>query len=169
MVDHQAHFRHVMSHYPTGVCAITGYDASNAPCSMIVGSFTSVSLDPAMIGFLVGHQSTTWPKIAESGKFCVNVLAKDQSDLCTQLASSVADKCDGVDFITSSHGSISLARATVTIECAVRSTFEMGDHLFVLADALALAAHGNFEPMVFFRNRLTGIEPALEMIGTSTR
>ena len=38
-------FRRILGHYPTGVCAITAM-SNGRPLGMIVGSFTSVSLDP---------------------------------------------------------------------------------------------------------------------------
>jgi flavin reductase (DIM6/NTAB) family NADH-FMN oxidoreductase RutF len=41
-----AAFRRIMGHYPTGVCAITGMSPDGTPVAMIVGSFTSVSLEP---------------------------------------------------------------------------------------------------------------------------
>ena len=43
-------FRRILGHYPTGVCAVTSVNASG-PMGMIVGSFTSVSLDPPLVAF----------------------------------------------------------------------------------------------------------------------
>ena len=44
-----ADFRKVMGSYPTGVCAITATGANGAPIGMVVGTFTSVSLDPPLV------------------------------------------------------------------------------------------------------------------------
>ena len=46
-----ATFRHVLGHYPTGVCIVTSADGSGAPTGLVVGSFTSVSLDPPLVAF----------------------------------------------------------------------------------------------------------------------
>ena len=72
-------FRRILGHYPTGVCAITAL-APSGPVGMVVGSFTSVSLDPALVAFLPDRKSNTWPKIQAAGHFCVNILAERQLD-----------------------------------------------------------------------------------------
>ena len=76
--DDPAWFRHVLGHYPTGVTVATAMTSGNAPVGMVIGSFTSVSLDPPLVAFLPGRSSTTWPQIMASGAFCVNVLSAGQ-------------------------------------------------------------------------------------------
>ncbi|MCB2062129.1 MAG: flavin reductase family protein, partial [Novosphingobium sp.] len=68
-----AHFRQVLGAYPTGVAVITAMDTEGAPAGMVVGTFTSVSLDPPLVGFLPDKSSSSWPKIESAGRFCVNV------------------------------------------------------------------------------------------------
>lgn len=41
-------FRDVMGHYPTGVVVVTGM-VDDAPVGMVVGTFSSVSLDPPLV------------------------------------------------------------------------------------------------------------------------
>src|SRR3546814_2223086 len=76
-----ATFRKILGHYPTGVCAITAMSDTGIPSAMVVGSFTSVSLDPPLVAFLPDKSSTSWPKIEASGRFCVNVLGDNQEAL----------------------------------------------------------------------------------------
>lgn len=52
---------------------------------MVVGSFASVPLDPPLVGFFPDKGSTSWPRIERAGKFCVNVLASDQEQLCRRF------------------------------------------------------------------------------------
>ena len=65
-------FRRILGHYPTGVCAITAV-SDGRPVGMVVGSFTSISLDPPLVAFLPDRKSTTWAAIQAAGRFCVNV------------------------------------------------------------------------------------------------
>ena len=39
-------YRHVLGHYPTGVCIVTAMEKNGIAAGMVVGSFTSVSLEP---------------------------------------------------------------------------------------------------------------------------
>lgn len=156
----QAQFRHVLSHYPTGVSAIAGLDGSDAPCAMIVGSFTSVSLDPCLVGFLVGHASTSWPRLAETGRFCVNVLASEQHALCLKIASRDPDRLADIPFADDGAGRLRLGGAAASIDCDLHSTVEMGDHLFVLAHVVSLHADADRDPLLFWKKGFCGTRAA---------
>jgi len=86
-----ARFRQVLGAYPTGVCVVTSV-SNGVRLGLAVGSFTAISLQPALVGFFPDKGSTTWRKIAETGRFCVNVLAADQTDLCRRFAAKADDK-----------------------------------------------------------------------------
>ena len=151
-----AQFRAVLGSYPTGVCAITATGADGAPIGMVVGTFTSVSLDPPLVGFLPDKSSSTWPLIAETGHFCVNVLASDQQQACRQIASKGADKFAGVSHTASAHNLPILADAIAQIECAVHGVLDAGDHWFVLGRVLRLETLREDDPMLFYRGRYGG-------------
>ncbi len=55
--------RHVFGTFPTGVTALAAV-VEGGPQGIAVSSFTSVSLDPAMVLVCVAHSSTTWPVLA---------------------------------------------------------------------------------------------------------
>ncbi len=146
-------FRHVLGHYPTGVCVITATDGAGAPLGLVVGSFTSVSLDPPLVGFLPGKNSATWAQIQVAGHFCANVLASDQLALCQRLAGKGVDKFAGVDWHLSDHGLPVLDGVLAAIECRIASVTDAGDHDFVLGAVLRLEARRDADPMLFFRGR----------------
>ncbi len=150
-----ADFRAVLGNYPTGVAAITAMSEAGMPVGMVVGTFTSVSLDPPLVGFLPDKGSTTWPQIAAAGHFAVNVLASDQTGLCRQLAGK-GDKFAGVEYIVSCHGLPLLPDVIVAIECRIHSITDAGDHYFVLGSVLGLEAKREGDPMLFFKGRYGG-------------
>ena len=69
-------FRTVLGHFPTGVTIVSGLDGDH-PIGFTIGSFTSVSLDPPLVGFLPMKNSETWAAMEQSGSFCVNVLSRE--------------------------------------------------------------------------------------------
>lgn len=151
-----AAFRHVLGSYPTGVCAITALDLNGQPVGMIVGTFTSVSLDPPLVGFLPDRKSSSWPLIEAAGRFCVNVLGSDQQQVCRQIAGKGPDKFVGVEYAVSMHDLPIIAGAIAVIECSLRSVTDAGDHLFVLGNVLNMDVHRNDDPMLFHRGRYGG-------------
>ena len=155
-------FRKVLGHFPTGVTIVTGHGPSG-PTGFTIGSFTSVSLDPPLVGFLPQTDSVTWEMIAPSGRFCVNVLSAEQDDLCWRFAKTGTEdtRFDGVKWHESPSGSPILDRAVAWIDCAVEEVYTMGDHFFVLGRVEFLDADADHDglpprPLVFFRGNIGG-------------
>ncbi|MFD0309596.1 flavin reductase family protein [Streptomyces sp. NPDC127119] len=170
-----AEFRRVLGNFATGVTVITApapapttdpatatdpEAAPTAPAGFACQSFAALSLDPPLIAFMVARTSTTWPRIARAGVFCVNVLGAHQGDLCRGFAVSGSDKFAGVAHEPSPvSGSPRLAGATAWIDCAVHAVHTGGDHLIVVGRVNALGtpdpdADGNgAAPLLFHRGR----------------
>jgi 3-hydroxy-9,10-secoandrosta-1,3,5(10)-triene-9,17-dione monooxygenase reductase component len=146
-------FRKVLGSYPTGVCAITATGADQAPMGMIVGTFSSVSLDPPLIGFFPDKKSRSWAAIEPAGRFCVNVLASDQLDVCNQLASSRENKFEDLTHRTSDNGSPIIDGVLAWIDCDIHDVVDAGDHFFVMGRVIALEAGRDGDPMLFFKSR----------------
>lgn len=146
-----ADFRRILGHYPTGVCIITSIDADDVPLGMVVGSFTSVSLDPPLVGFLPMTSSESWRRIGATGRFCVNVLSARQEMLCRTFASRTPDKYEGVDYRLSPGGLPILDGAIAWIECSIHAEHEAGDHLIVLGAVRALDVDRPETPLLFFK------------------
>ncbi|WP_079731448.1 flavin reductase family protein [Novosphingobium mathurense] len=143
-------FRRVLGNYPTGVCVVTATDSDDQPLGMVVGSFGSISLDPPLVGFFPARTSTSWPRIAKAGRFCVNVMAIDQATTCRQIA-SVDEKFLGVDYEISEHGLPVLKNSLAAIQCHLESVLEAGDHLFVMGRVVGMEVMRDADPMLFFK------------------
>ncbi|MBH0112619.1 flavin reductase family protein [Novosphingobium sp. YJ-S2-02] len=147
-----AEFRKVLGSYPTGVCVITALDGEK-PAGMVVGSFTSVSLDPPLVGFFPDKSSSSWPLIEAHGHFAVNVMGSDQQDVCRSVSAKGAEKFVGVDYVVSDHNLPVIAGSIATIECKLYSVTEAGDHWFVLGEVLRMETTSEDAPMLFHRGR----------------
>lgn len=156
------HFRNVLGHFPTGVTVVTGLDAAGRPHGITIGSFVSVSLDPPLVGFLPGKNSRSWPAIAESGSFCVNILGAGQDELCWRFAKEPTEgesKFDGVEWKPASSGSPILPGVIGWIDCSVETAVEAGDHLFVEGRVQAMEHASDVDnAMIFFRGKVAKID-----------
>ncbi|MGW3633620.1 flavin reductase family protein [Streptomyces sp. NPDC005122] len=168
-VDH-GEFRRVLGNFATGVTVITapevpGEAAGTGPAGFACQSFSSLSLDPPLVCFMAGRTSTTWPRIARAGVFCVNVLGAHQGDLCRGFAVSGADKFAGVEYDAAPvSGSPRLAGTAAWIDCTIHAVHTGGDHLIVVGrvDALGTGDGGgdahagdgaDVPPLLFHRGR----------------
>ena len=144
-------FRRVLGHYPTGVCVVTAVDADGTAVGLAVGSFTSVSLNPPLILFCPDKNSTSWPRIEQVGRFCVNILAHDQRDVCHRFASKAADKFEGLGHRLSPRGNPILDDVVAWIDCSVHAVLGAGDHSIVLGRVLELSTLRVEQPLVFLK------------------
>ncbi|MFD4565995.1 flavin reductase family protein [Streptomyces sp. NPDC058467] len=174
----QAEFRRVLGNFATGVTVVTapvtggdgsgsgsgsgnsdsdGAEQEAAPAGFACQSFSSLSLDPPLVCFMVGRTSTTWPRIARAGVFCVNVLGAHQGELCRGFAVSGADKFAGVVYDAAPvSGSPRLAGAAAWIDCTIHAVHTGGDHLIVVGRVDALGTGDGTDamtPLLFHKGR----------------
>jgi flavin reductase (DIM6/NTAB) family NADH-FMN oxidoreductase RutF len=144
-------FRRTLGSFPTGVVVVTGAE-DGMPAGLAIGSFTSVSLDPPLVGFLPARSSTSWPAIHRSGAFCVNVLAADQLPICQAFATSGGDKYGACSWRTAVTGSPVLDGVLAWVDCSIERVDEAGDHYWVLGRVEDLAVErDDVGPLVFYR------------------
>lgn len=154
-----ADFRRILSHYPTGVCAITTV-VDGQPVGMIVGSFSSVSLEPPLVAFFPDRRSTTWPRVEAAGAFCVNVLGAGQHAICEALSRKGGNKFEGLDFAWTDDGLPAFAQAVIVIECALEAVHEAGDHFIAVGRVRSLTLDDARLPMLFHQGRYASISAA---------
>jgi flavin reductase (DIM6/NTAB) family NADH-FMN oxidoreductase RutF len=144
-------FREALGNYPTGVAVVTAVTDDGSPIGMVVGTFSSVSLDPPLIAFFPMSNSNSFAQLRMSKTFCVNVLASDQEPLCRQLATGGANKFDGVAWRPGPLGSPILDDAVSWIECTFDDIREAGDHYIVLGLVHEFAVERASLPLLFFQ------------------
>lgn len=151
-------FRRVLGSFASGVTVVTAPAAAEegSPAGFACQSFSSLSLDPPLVAFMVARTSTTWPRIARAGVFCVNVLGAGQQALCRAFAASGTDKFAGVDHDPAPvSGAPRLAGALAWIDCTIHAVHTGGDHLIVVGrvNALGTADGADEAPLLFHRGR----------------
>jgi 3-hydroxy-9,10-secoandrosta-1,3,5(10)-triene-9,17-dione monooxygenase reductase component len=143
--------RRAFGQYPTGVAVITAL-SPEGPVGMVVSSFTTVSLRPALVAFCAARTSTTWPVIADARSCCINVLAASQRELCQQLATRRDQRFEAVAWSGAASGAPILAGVVGWLDCRIVEVRVAGDHDFVLLEVRAHDARPELEPLLFHRS-----------------
>ncbi|MDJ1134081.1 flavin reductase family protein [Streptomyces iconiensis] len=155
-------FRRVLGDFASGVTVVTApaAEGETGPAGFACQSFASLSLEPPLVSFMVARTSTTWPRIARAGVFCVNVLSAAQNELCRAFAVSGADKFAGVTHAPAPvTGSPLLEGVSAWIDCEIHAVHTGGDHLIVVGRVRALdAQEGDGDPLLFHRGKLGRFE-----------
>ncbi len=147
-------FRSVLGHVPTPVVVVTAM-GPDGPLGLAIGSFTSVSLDPPLVGFFPARTSGSWAAMRTAGAFCVNVLADDQGDVCRTFATRGADRFAAVPWTPAPSGAPILTGGVAWIDCALEAELDAGDHVLVLGRVTALEPGRDAHALVFHRGDYT--------------
>lgn len=153
-------FRAIMGLWPTGVCVVTGVNAAGRDLGMVIGSFTSVSLDPPLVCFCPQKNSASWREMREGGRVCINILSEFQSELCWKFAAGdIFSRFAGVDAVRNANGVLCLADCPAWISADIHQDIEAGDHWIVVCRATAMAKGSDNLPLAFAKGRLNRLSP----------
>jgi 3-hydroxy-9,10-secoandrosta-1,3,5(10)-triene-9,17-dione monooxygenase reductase component len=153
--------RDVLGHFVSGVTVVTAM-AADGPVGFTCQSFSSLSLEPPLVAFAPARTSTTWPRLRDARRFCVNVLAEEQRDLSAQFARSGTDTYAGVGWAASPHGSPVLDGVVAWIDSELWAEYDGGDHTIAVARVLDLGADATRTPLLFHRGAY-GLQAAVEL------
>jgi flavin reductase (DIM6/NTAB) family NADH-FMN oxidoreductase RutF len=148
-------FRDVMGHYPTGVVVVTA-TVDGSPVGMVVGTFSSVSLDPPLVSFMPMTTSASYATLRSADSVCISVFAHDQIAACRTLASKDPDKFGKVEWETSPYGAPQISGAVAHIHGRISHEIEAGDHFITLVAVDDLAVVRPTTPLLFFQGGYGG-------------
>jgi 3-hydroxy-9,10-secoandrosta-1,3,5(10)-triene-9,17-dione monooxygenase reductase component len=144
-------FKEAMGTFATGITVVAGLEDGN-PVGFTCQSFVSLSIDPPYIALAPARTSTTWPRIARAGSFCVNVLSDSQRELCQGFAVSGGNKFEGVEWRPAPEtGSPLLEGSLAWVDCRVELVHDAGDHELIIGRVLDLGV-GEGSPLLFFKS-----------------
>ncbi|MET9608977.1 flavin reductase family protein [Streptomyces sp. NPDC006512] len=147
-----AAFREALGAFASGVTVVAAVGDDGRPAGLACQSFASLSLDPPLVLLCVGKDSTSWPRVRAAGRFGVSILAEEQREVCEALGRPGEEKFAGIGWERSAHGAVRVAGALATVECALDTVHEAGDHWLVTARVLELAARDGGSPLLYFRS-----------------
>jgi len=150
-------FRHVLSHFATGVTVVTTWDADGRPTGLTASAFTSVSLEPPLILVCVDHNAQSYPALRASGRFAVNILAAEHEAVSRRFASTSTDEFDGLTYRPGALGLPLLPEALAHLECRTVHAYPGGDHTIFVGEVEAAQAREG-APLVYFGGLYTRLD-----------
>lgn len=141
--------RDALGTFATGICVITAIPEGEAPFGMTVNSFSSVSLDPALVLWNLQNNSECFPGFEKADKFAVNILADDQQALSNQYAKKGDHKLSAEHFRMGPGGTAIIRGAVTSFECECWTTYPGGDHTILVGKVLTMETNTNKQPLLF--------------------
>lgn len=144
-------FRTTLGQFASGVVVATGC-LDGEPAGFAAQSFTSLSLEPPLVALCPARSSQSWPKLRDSGSFCINILSESQRAICELFARTGIDKFAGIEWRPGITGSPVLAEALAFVDCELMEEHDAGDHSIAVGRVRDLGVlNADAGPLVFFR------------------
>lgn len=152
-------YRRALSSLPTPVAVVTA-NGDDGPLGMVIGTFTSVSMEPPLVGFFGDHRSQTLKPLLASERLTFNVLRQEDLAVCEAFRLPAHERFRGIAWRTSEFGTPVLDAALLVVHTSVREVAPAGDHQCVLAEVHGIVhQHPSARPLVFYRHRLSRLDP----------
>lgn len=129
--------REVMRSFPSGICVVT-IEHEGTRTGLTVGSLVSLSLEPPLVGFALGHQAQLHELLRGAGEFGVSLLAAEQEALAQHFARSVPPIAlwTGIELRDDVDGPPLLARALGWLRCRLQAEHPAGDHTIFVGEVV---------------------------------
>lgn len=134
--------RSAFGSYVTGVTVVTARTTSGEPVGFTANSFTSVSLDPALLLICVGKKLSSYQVFSNTSSFAVNILGSDQKLLAHRFAKFKGDRFEDVKWQYSELNCPLLADSCAWFDCSVFKRVDAGDHDVLIGQIHNFSDHG---------------------------
>jgi len=129
---------------------------------MTVNSFTSISLEPAMITISLLGTTRTHELVSKSRAFGLTILSAKQSqvsDLFAGKMSAVEDRFAGLPTETLVTGSPLIVGGLAWLDCRVVETFAVGINTLFISEVLAARDMHEGQPLIYHNRKYWTLSP----------
>ncbi|MGW6172256.1 flavin reductase family protein [Arthrobacter sp. NPDC055138] len=151
-------FRQVLGSFLTGVTVITTVGPDGEYRGITANSFASVSLDPPLVLFCIGKQSSNCDAFEQSEGFNVHILSSDQQSLARQFVRGTPEeKFANVSVQETETGSPLLTDANSWLACRKHQVVDAGDHYIIIGEVYECDAQ-DARPLGFFQSQFQSFD-----------
>lgn len=143
--------RVAMRAWSAGVTVVTAVH-ENQKHGMTVNSFTSISLDPALITISLQQNTRTHEMIVKTKSFGLTILSAEQVNLSKIFAGrikDIEDKFANIKTETLVTGSPLIVGGLSWLDCRVKETFDAGMNTLFVAEVIAARGTGSGDPLIY--------------------
>ena len=155
-------FRRTMGRFATGVTIITTRHGEHLH-GMTANAVTSLSLDPMLVLVCVDKTADTHDILLKAGFFAINILARDQEELATALATKKGDSwthgLDDVKTHTAGTGAPIIDGSLAYLDCKTLTEHHGGDHTIFIGEVLEAKDLSDAEPLLFYTGEFGNFTP----------
>ena len=153
-IDEDARLKKSLGMFSTGIAVVTTTDQNNKPLGMTVNSFASVSLNPALVLWSIEKKQPSFNNFLNSNGYAVNVLTKNQNNLCSLFSSPIEDKFRDVKWDLSENGHPIIRDTLAWFDCVKWNYYDGGDHQILVGEVKS-HSHVEKEPLLYWNSKIS--------------
>ena len=154
--DNTRAFRDALGRFATGVTVITAPSPTGG-IGMTANSFSSVSLDPALVLWAPSKTSLRYPFFETATHFAIHVMGEDQKDIAMRFAKQ-GDAFEGLSVHLSDNGVPLIDTCLARFECTTSALHDAGDHAIMVGQVEQVMLKTG-SPLVFANGQFGSFHP----------
>ena len=147
--------RNCFGHFATGVTIVTYKDKQGNKKGITLNSFTSVSLDPALVLISIDNKANALEEL-KGNSFVINILSSEQQGLALQFAGKPQEGMEVPWSEDTEYGPV-LEGNLATIECGTWAEYPGGDHTLFVGEVKEFDYHEK-DSLLFYKGKFSQIE-----------
>ena len=129
-------------------------DNNQKPIGMTVNSFASVSLNPPLVLWSIDKKQPSYDIFLNANGYAVNILSKNQKDLCLNFSSPIENKFNNVDWDFSENGHPIIDGTIAWFDCVKWNYYDGGDHQILVGEVTSFNSL-ELEPLTFWNGQIS--------------
>ncbi len=154
--------------FATGVTVVTTRQADGTPRGFTANSFSSVSLDPAMLLICIGKTAHSCDAFAGAAHFTVNILSEAQKEVSGLFASRQPDKFIQTDWYAGHANMPLLTGSLATFVCKRHKVVDAGDHIVLIGKVEAFDQNDG-APLGYYRGSYFSVGSEDPLVAAAAR
>jgi flavin reductase (DIM6/NTAB) family NADH-FMN oxidoreductase RutF len=143
-------FRDALGAFSTGITIVTALGPRGEKVGMTVNSFSSVSLEPALILWSIDRNASCYSEFIACNHYAVHILSAEQKTLSNLFSSRDNDQFSGLVCDKGIADLPLLPDYSACFQCAAEHQYDGGDHVILVGRVLAFCDRGA-APLLYYR------------------
>lgn len=132
--DNTRILRNAFGRFATGITVVTT-NSDDGPVGITANSFSSLSLDPALVLWSPDKGSRRFPYFKEADHFAIHILAADQGEICEAFAKSAFAYQEHYGHLNEYNVPL-IENCLARFECARLAAYPGGDHMIMVGQVI---------------------------------
>lgn len=124
--------RNAYGAFMTGVTVVTAVSESGEKVGFTANSFTSVSVDPALVLICPAKSLSSFEVFNRCSHFAISILTEEQQDISNVFASAKGDRFSNVEWHNDEYGVPLIDGAAAYFSCSTYNNIDAGDHIILI-------------------------------------